>query len=260
MTRRPHRQFTTCVAIAAAGVVAAGCGKTGDDSHPVASSLTGRWAMIHFEDPVTVDLTEKDRKLDGNGCCGGIDDLSQSLNCCAPVSGQFAGVQASFGFSFNLGAEPYDYTTDVYVSADRNRMAGSFSRTSTPVAWVRIDPSQPSLPLNHTTLQVGLDKLQGSYGLRLADNPPPGADFDPQRVYQFNIDGHFVYGELGPFWGGEMAWREADQTLVAGPVPATAPTLPTALSLHADGSTIVSVEATMPSGLRYHFQPMPTQP
>ena len=105
-----------------------------------------------------------------------------------------------------------------------------------------------------------LGEHAGSYGLVLTDDPAPGGDFVGQRVYQMSIDARFVYGELGPFWSEEMSWRADTQTLAVGPVPATAPGLPVALSIQVDGSTVVSVEATMASGVRYHFQASPSQP
>ena len=169
--------------------------------------------------------------------------------------------RASFGFSFDVsnGSEVSDYSTDVFVSADGQRMAGTFSRTGEPVAWLRIASNEPSLPYLTAPLPA-LGAHAGSYGLVLADDPAPGGDFVGQHVYRMNVNDRFVSGELGPFWSPEMSWRADAQTLTAGPVPETAPGLPVALSLQVDGSTVVSVEARMASGLRYHFQASPWQP
>jgi hypothetical protein len=215
--------------------------------------------MFEWEDPVAVDLREKDGVVEGTGCCGGFQNPNFPPYCCGPVNGQVADRRASFGFSFNFAGEEYDYATDVFVSADGERMAGTFSRSGTPVAWLRIASNEPSLRYLSAPLPA-LGEHAGSYGLVLTDDPAPGGDFVGQRVYQMSINERFVYGELGPFWSEEMSWRADAQTLAAGPVPETAPGLPVALSIQFDGSTVVSVEATMASGIRYHFQASPWQP
>ena len=87
---------------------------------------------------MTVDLRDSDGVLEGRGCCGGFLDGGDVLRCCGPVNGQVADRRASFGFSFNFAGEAYDYATDVFVSADGKRMAGTFSRTGATVAWLRI--------------------------------------------------------------------------------------------------------------------------
>lgn len=259
------KTWVAITAIAAMGGAVAGCGRTLDASSPdagiVPSGLTGRWAMFKWEDPVAVDLREHDGVLEGNGCCGGFRDASYELNCCGPVQGEVADRRASFGFSFdfNRSGAVYDYSTDVFVSADGQRMAGTFSRTGEPVAWLRIASDEPSLAYLTAPLPA-LGEHAGSYGLLLTDDPAPGADFVAQRVYQMNVNEQFVYGELGAFWSPEMSWRADVQTLSAGPVPETAPGLPVALSIQVDGSTVVAVEAKMASGLRYHFQASPWQP
>jgi hypothetical protein len=255
------RSTGACVAIAAVAA-AVGCGQTrGDEQGSTASSLTGRWSMFHWEwNAVTVDLMEQDGVLTGNGCCAGIDADSMGINCCAPVNGHVADGRASFGFSFAFGTEPHTYSTYAYVSADRMRMTGTFSESTEPVAWVRLDPGETTLPLDHTAAILALGKFLGTYALVLADDPAPGADFVAQQAYRLDVDAHFVFGELGPFWAEEMEWREAEQTMVTGPVPATTPGLPVALALHHDGTRLASVEATMASGIRYHFQATATQP
>ena len=62
-------------------------------------------------------------------------------------------------------------------------------------------------------------------------------------------------GALGAFWAGEMKWHADEQTLEIGPVPATAPELPVALSPHFDGTTLSTVDATMSNGDAYAFSP-----
>lgn len=64
-------------------------------------------------------------------------------------------------------------------------------------------------------------------------------------------------GDLGPFWAGEMAWQEAEQTLVIGPVPVTDPAYPIALRVRFEDVVLSAVEAQMPSGDRYLFSAAP---
>src|SRR5215203_2427196 len=128
-----------CAAIA---VVAAACQTDPANTGP---DLTGRWAMFVFEDPIAVDLRQVGAVIEGDGCCGGFQDVSRQIGCCGAVNGQIADRRASFGFSFQYG-ELYDYSTDVFVSADARRMAGTFSRGGSPIAWVRIGVSDPILP------------------------------------------------------------------------------------------------------------------
>jgi hypothetical protein len=252
------------VALTAIAGLAAGCGRMLGDTSPDAgttpSGLTGRWAMFKWEDPVAVDLRENDGVLEGRGCCSGFQD-DVRFNCCGPVNGNVADRRASFGFSFdyNGSGAVYDYSTDVFVSADGRRMAGTFSRTGEPVAWVRLASDEPSLVYWATPVPA-LAEHSGVYGLVLTDDPAPGADFVGQSVYRMVVSDRFVFGALGSFWSQEMSWHADAQTLAAGPVPETAPGLPVALSIQADGPTVVSVEATMASGVRYHFQASPWQP
>jgi hypothetical protein len=96
--------------------------------------------------------------------------------------------------------------------------------------------------------------------LVLSDDPAPGGDFSGQQPYLLDLSDQFVSGGLGSFWDREMSWSGDEQTLVVGPVPETAPGLPVELRLHYDGPALVSVEAAMASGLRYHFQATVWQP
>ncbi len=101
-----------------------------------ALDISGRWALFGFEDPVAVELQQTGTVLAGKGCCTGFQS-NIPLACCGPVTGQCADRRASFGFSFDLGGT-YEYATDAFVSADGSRMAGTFSRIDTPVAWIRL--------------------------------------------------------------------------------------------------------------------------
>jgi hypothetical protein len=79
----------TWVAIAALTGAAAGCGRTPAGAAPDAGTavpdLSGRWAMFEWEDPVAVDLREKDGVVEGTGCCGGFQNPNFPPYCCGPV-------------------------------------------------------------------------------------------------------------------------------------------------------------------------------
>jgi hypothetical protein len=84
-----------------------------------------------------------------------------------------------------------------------------------------------------------------------------GQDFASGKAYQVGLESYaeapMIYGELGSFWMTEMIWQEQAQALQVGPVPATDPSLPVALNLRFDGTTLIEVEATAPSGATYLF-------
>jgi len=235
-------QLARSLVIAAVGLVVQGCQQDSPD-------VGGRWAMFTFADPVTVDIWPiHDGVVSGTGCCGGFFDLS---SCCGFLEGEIAGQHASFGFSFG-GGEAAKYSTDVFVSANGQRMAGTFNGWQrNPVAWVRIAPTDPYLPRAAPALRDILWAHSGSYALVLSDAPPAGSDFSPQQTCRLVIGGESVSGDLGTFWAGELSWSADERMLAAGPVPETAPGLPVALTLAFDNAT---VEAAMASGLRYQFQ------
>jgi hypothetical protein len=209
--------------------------------------------MFAWEDPVAVDIqTAGDGVIEGGGCCAGLFD--PAFQCCGVLNGQIVDRHASFGFSFSFAGEVYEYSTDAFVSADGQRMAGTFSRTVSPVAWVRIGSADRYLAPAPQALQEILGTRVGQYALALSDAPAAGSDFSAQRTYRLNVGHEFVSGEVGAFWAGEISWSADEQTLAAGPVPETAPGLPVALRLRFDGTALASVEAVMASGLRYQFQ------
>jgi hypothetical protein len=265
MAALPKRCLAVAVAVAAVAATATttGCGSgrslggggTPDAGSPTAGAdLTGRWAMFEWEDPVIVDLRQTGGALAGGGCCGSLSDQSYAGECCGAVSGQVADRRASFGFAFDFSGEHYDYSTDVFVSADGQRMTGTFSWAGFPVAWVRIPSTDPRIPAADPALQQVIDAHACGYTIVLSDDPAPGGDFEANHTYMLGVADQYVAGDLGAFWSGEMSWNAAEQTLTTGPVPETAPSLPVALSLRFDGATLVSVEATMVSGVRYDFQ------
>lgn len=220
--------------------------------------VSGRWAMFAFEDPVAVELQQSGDVLAGNGCCSGLG-ADRGFNCCGLVTGRIAARRAAFEFSFGSVDEPYVYATDAYVSADGRRMAGTFSRITSSVAWVRIGPGDTWLPNSPTTIDLMVAR-SGGYMLAVSDAPVGGTDFSAQEMHRVHIGSGFVFGALGSYWAGEMTWSADQQTLVVGPVPETAPGLPVQLRLHFAADTLTSVEATMASGLRYTFQAVAAQP
>jgi hypothetical protein len=246
---------------ASAGGVGGGAGLAGGGGTAGASAATldisGRWALFGFEDPVAVELQQTGTVLAGKGCCTGFQS-NIPLACCGPVTGQCADRRASFGFSFDLGGT-YEYATDAFVSADGSRMAGTFSRIDTPVAWIRVKPTDSTFLRADPLVEKALSDRVASYDLVVTDTTPAGDDFSPQQTYHIFIRSEDVGGALGAFWAGEAAWIASEQTLVVGPVPETAPGLPVALRLRFDGNLLTSVDATMASQATYHFRATQTQ-
>ena len=241
------------LAIAAVMLAAPGCQKDEVADDP---GLSGRWAMFAFEDPVAVDIHQAGGAIEGRGCCAGFPG-DFSVSCCGLLTGEIVDRRASFGFTPGIG--PDVYSTDAFVSSDGRRMAGMFSRMSVPVAWVRIGARDAHLPPPEPALASAMVMLSGAYDVVLSD--PGAGEFPPELTYRLVVvSSGFLFGHLGAFWSGEMAWNAAQQTLVVGPVPETAPGLPVAMSLRFDGTALASVEAVMAFGTRYQFQAAPRQP
>jgi hypothetical protein len=237
---------------------AAGSADAGTGGAPVGPNIDGEWAMIGFEDPVAVALGQQGTVISGYGCCVGLRPPS-GVECCGPIiDGSIVDRRARFGFSFDVGAI-YEYSADVTVSSDGQRMLGPFSRFSWPTAWVRIDAVDLKttgwLSDRNTVVSEAVRERVGSYALALAATTADGDDFSPDAVYRFLISGPLplVWGDLGPFWSGEMSWLADEETLVVGPVPVTDPAFPIGLRLHFEAVVLTSVEADMASGARYSF-------
>jgi len=226
-------------------------------------NVTGAWAMFFFEDPVAVSLNQSGTVLTGRGCCAGLRS-DPSSSCCGNIeNGSLVGDRAQFGFSFESGLS-FVYSADVRVSADGQRMLGAFGRASIPMAWVRIDPvdleQKGWLACNDTALIDAVLEREWGYALTLSGAPAGGQAFSPDTAYHLSIEGSsvpVVWGDLGPFWAGEMSWHEDEQTLVIGPVPATDPAYPIGLRLRFEDVVLTAVEAQMASGDRYVFDAMP---
>jgi hypothetical protein len=218
-------------------------GGAGGAAEPV-PPIEGRWAMFSFEDPVGVELFEEAGVLSGIGCYGGLPtpgfpDVGDS---CQPLTGTADGRHLQFAFS-------PPYAANIYASTDGQRMAGDFHDTGTwhasAFTWLRIGTDYPWLRQSKEPTAVGLalEAHSKTYGLEgLVDhNDRPG---------YLAIYGHFrtIAGTLGAFWETEMKWNEAERTLVAGPVPETAPDIATQLTLHFGVTELVSVDAVFSSG------------
>jgi hypothetical protein len=251
-------------AVAGAGgsSVSGGAGGSADagtgGSAVAGPNIEGKWAMIGFEDPVAVGLAQQGTVLTGYGCCAGLKPALGD-DCCGFVSdGSIANGRARFGFSFDFGGGVHEYFADVTVSVDGQRMLGAFSRTSRQTAWVRIDPIDFEmygyLATNGVVYQA-VEGRVGRYALTLVDTTANGSDYSLDATYELGISETLplVWGDLGPFWGGEMSWLADEETLVVGPVPVTDPSFPIALRLDFQGVVLRSVEAEMASGARYLF-------
>jgi hypothetical protein len=220
--------------------------------------LAGRWAMFAFEDPVGVELSEELGVLSGQGCYGGLPTPNhpELPSTCRPLTGMASGRHVRFAFA----AETYTYAADVYVSADGQRMAGAFRATGgwgvSPFSWLRIGTDDGWMPRAEpaSAVSLALEERSSWYELEgLVDVDGKPGRIDILGYGQFRA----LAGTLGAFWESEMTWNEAEQTLVAGPVPETSPELPTQLTLRFQSTALVSVDAVFPSGDTTTFQVVP---
>lgn len=245
---------------AALGGAGAGTGGDGGGAAEPVPPLDGRWAMFSFEDPVGVELTEELGVLSGQGCYGGLPTPNhpEIPSSCQPLTGTASGRHVQFAFA----AETYTYAANVYVSADGQRMAGAFRASGgwgvSPFSWLRVGADDGWMPRAEPASAVALvlEERSGWYELEgLVDVDGEPGSIDILGYGQFRA----LAGTLGAFWESEMTWNEAEQVLVAGPVPETSPELPTQLTLHFQSTALVSVDAVFPSGETTTFQvgPLP---
>ncbi|HEX2873817.1 MAG TPA: hypothetical protein VHP33_21320 [Polyangiaceae bacterium] len=242
---------------AAQGGDAGAGGDGGGEAEPV-PSLDGRWAMFSFEDPVGVELSEESGVLSGQGCYGGLPTPNhpEIPSTCQPLTGTASGRHVQFAFA----AETYTYAANVYVSADGQRMAGAFRASGgwgvSPFSWLRIGANDGWMPRAEpaSAVSLALEERSNWYELEgLVDVDGTPGRIDILGYGQFRA----LAGTLGAFWESEMTWNEAEQTLVAGPVPETSPELPTQLTLRFQSTALVSVDAVFPSGDTTTFQAAP---
>jgi hypothetical protein len=236
---------------------------SGGDDNPATGdaglNISGDWGFFLFEDPVAVNLQQAGDELSGYGCC--IPDQAAENYCCGPIEGSIDDQRVSF--SFPLGDTGDRYRAEVVVSDDGTRMGGSFFRDhegdSTPAsslkgAWLRYDSFERNWLTTYPELGNELSSLEGLSSLRLSADSETGDGYDHDTEYRLVSSLGSLGGALGPFWGSEISVREADGAIVAGPVPATDPSLPARLVLRRSGSTLLDAEVTMGSGATYHFE------
>lgn len=249
-------------------------GTTGDAGepavNPAAEAVEGSWAMFDFEDPVTASLRAEGSSLHGRGACGPMD--SSLGQCGGDITGTLDGRRARFSFPVSFeafGDLGTNYGADVVISEDGTRMAGSFYAstdlatlfvgTGLLTAWVRPAMDGRWLAFEDTALRNLLVEREGNYELELTEGA--GDAYAASEAYDLvlRVTGPIplLRGDLGAFWGGEMAWDDAAQTLSIGPVPETKPELPVAVSLVFEDTTLVTVQATLASGEKYAFDARP---
>jgi hypothetical protein len=216
--------------------------------------------MFTFEDPVGVKLAESaEGALTGRGCAVGAPESPVSpdfqLSLCGDVVGSVTGHQASFGFAFALGP-PVAYRATVTVSNDAQRMTGVFNNGTAdsgyPMTWLRVPDGAAWLERGPSTPEQL--ELEGTYDLRLvsvADRR--GVEYVANKTYLLRYSRRTLSGDLGCFWWNEMSNADAGSPLQVGPVPATAPELPTRLSLDFDTTGFTEIEAVTASGNIYTF-------
>lgn len=253
-------------ATSAGGVTNAGnAGTPADASPPI--DISGRWAMFNFEDPVGVLLSESSTgTLMGRGCAvdaprglsdGGRELSSQGPTLCGEITGSVTGNQAAFRFSFS-DYSPGTYATEVTISSDGQRMAGLFHvvgyDSSFRVSWLRVPPDQLWLVNEYQSFDPGA--LEGSYSLTLTSSDASadgGTEYVAGKTYNLSYRRHAIAGDLGSFWQSEASDPAAVGPLRVGPVPATAPELPTEMILDFDEQGFTRVAATTASGHTYVF-------
>jgi hypothetical protein len=185
-------------------------------------------------------------------------------------------VQLRYSISFGGGAS---IAADAFVSADGRRMGGRFrellspsnaeppSWQDAPTAWLRIDPEDIWLR-SSKSWPSDFSKWPGvrTYQLTLLDDATGRAEFSREKPYSLEI--HMgtrkgIAGDLGSFWIDELSFALGPSgettTIIAGPVPETAPILPVELKLGLQDATVIQVDARTPSGATYRFNALEVQ-
>ncbi len=88
-------------------------------------NIGGEWALVGFEDPVAVQLGERDGVLGGMGCIDGLDDPSgpPSLYPCRPITG--GTIVGSRGrFTFEVDATRRVQASRIAASSTSKRTFG----------------------------------------------------------------------------------------------------------------------------------------
>jgi hypothetical protein len=152
--------------------------------------------------------------------------------------------------------ESHYYVANVIASQDNSRMAGTFSwgqgEASQVTAWLRLSDAPNDVWLPRPPIEVSFDTVT----LRLSEGAPLDSGLPRSESYRlFSLDGA-VGGDLGAFWRTEVAVRESDDAIIAGPVPPTDPSIPVGLEIRRDGERVIAVQATLPSGTVVALEPV----
>lgn len=223
--------------------------------------ISGTWAMMGFGDPVVVSLAGVGgSRLEGRGCAAPLSSGIDSL------CGALTGVERGGAYEFEFPADTFVYSAlDVRLSEDGQRMTSGFRSSSgdsavdfEPVmAWLRVDSLETWLPLDPDAHFADFPDF-----LRLAlREAPEDSVFASDRDYVIRFDGSGVIGgDLGSFHHSEMTFPGgAGEPLMVGPVQATRAESPVQLVLQFFArwpTTAQRVEATLPSGDVYAFEPI----
>lgn len=224
-------------------------GSAGELQAPV--DIRGSWGMFGFEDPVGITLLQEGGVLSGGGCAAGVPGPQHSGGYCGELGGDVRGRKASFGFDLNYASA--HYSAEVTVSADGQRMAGRFQGIG-PVlwstAWLRVPAGAEWLPTEYALVPEEL----GKYELRLTSADSDAQEYEPNRSYFILYLASGIAGDLGAFFQTEIARAPGTNKIVVGPVPATLPELPVALTLEVADQQLRQVTAVTASGHRFTFQ------
>jgi hypothetical protein len=249
-----------------AGALGSDAGNPRDDADaPPPVRVAGRWGMREkWSDQIAADLIQNGDVLSGTLCSAGLpvdpSDPAQSL--CAPLAGRVDGRHVRF--SSRILTELV--TIDAEASADGSRIGGGYSvdGRSDSTAWSRladgaswVDPNE-NWPPDLLPWSCDDPAYNPGYELTLVhvNDPTASGEFTTDRTYLMVFCAG-IAGDLGAFGGAELQVATVGgrtTTIIAGPVPETAPTLPTTLTLHFEHSLLVTVDARTPSGATYSFR------
>ncbi|HEY2901317.1 MAG TPA: hypothetical protein VGL59_12125 [Polyangia bacterium] len=243
---------------------------------PVATvSLSGRWGVLQqYAESDAVILDQGAAAFAGTGCSGYLPPEGSTnpyTDTCGPITGNIDGRHVRFQFQVDFSGG-VTFAADVYMSADGNRMAGRFFTAlqknasldgpgwlGEPTAWGRLAPSESwfARPAWPSDVDQALSDLGAGYDLTLVDDPNNGDDFSTLRTYRLARLASGLVGDLGAFLPNEISFTQGPTgettTILAGPVPETAPGLPIALTVELQGGAVVRVQASMASGATYAF-------
>jgi hypothetical protein len=129
--------------------------------------------------------------------------------------------------------------------------AGEFNRKT---AWLPYQPSRDAPWLSGDAVS---EPYFASSTLQLVGEATAESPFQASETYGLeHLPSRGLAGDFGSFWYSEFEARLEDSVIEVGPVPATDPALPVALSVRITERRVTEVEATMESGAVYRFVPV----